>query len=82
MQANVSVLGYAVVERGWLPIFCEEDHAYCLAKVVELQTASADSRHDAGIWNGLNRDRQFAGSQNQVRVGGCPDRALATREGS
>lgn len=71
MQAHLDVLADSVVEGGRLPVLREEDHAHCLAEVVELETRAPDAGHDACIWDDFGCDAKFARAEDEVGVGGC-----------
>lgn len=80
MQAYGGVFADAVVEGGWFPGLGEEDHADCLAEVVELEAGAADAGHYGGVGDDVCLDVQFAGAEDEVGVGccaGCVSSALS-----
>lgn len=71
MQTDLHVLADFVVEGGWLPVLGEEDHADCLAEVVELEAGAADSGHDGGVGDDVCGDVELACAEDEVSVGCC-----------
>lgn len=71
MEAYLDVFADAVVEGRRFPGFGEEDHADCLAEVVELQACAADSGHDGGVGDDVGLDVEFAGAEDEVGVCCC-----------
>lgn len=71
MEPDLHVLAHFVVEGGWLPGLCEEDHADCLAEIVELEACAADAGHDGGVGDDVCGDVELAGAEDEVGVGCC-----------
>lgn len=71
MQADLGVFANAVVEGGRFPGVGEEDHADCLAEVVELEAGAADSGHDGGVGDDVGLDAELAGAEDEVGVCCC-----------
>jgi hypothetical protein len=68
VHPEVRILTHAVVEAVRPPRVGEEDERDCLAKVVQLQTASADRVHDGCIVYDARRDTESASAEEDVGV--------------
>lgn len=73
MEADVSVFLDAVVEGRGFPGVGEEDHADCLAEVVELEAGGADGGHDGCVVDALGWDFELAGAKDEIGVCGGPE---------
>lgn len=71
MQAYRGVFADAVVEGGGFPGLGEEDHADCLAEVVELDAGAADAGHNGGVGDDVGCDVEFARAEDEVGVCCC-----------
>ena len=64
------VLPQSIIERCRFPCISEEDHAYSLPKIVELQAGSTNRGHDRSIMDASNRDFELSCTKDKVGMGG------------
>lgn len=81
MQTYSAVLLDAIIEAGGFPGGREEWHGDRLAEVVELQACAADGGEDGGVVDGVGRDREGAGAEEEVGVRCCAVGHFSVRDG-
>ena len=71
MKAYTAIFSNAIVETGGFPGLGEERHGDRLTEIIELEAGCTDGGEDGGVVDGVGRDGEGTGTEQEVGVGCC-----------